>query len=116
MACGRALLNRHDAISIGKALSILVYNVATQHHGYDVTKAHKEILIDFDDAEANAFVESFGQPISNLLRGCSVHFVRSALRVAKVVNHSTTSFGYHIFMAIAKRIPEESSTDSSNLF
>ena len=60
MACGRALLNRQDAISIGKALSILVYNVATQHHGYDVTKAHKEILIDFDDAEANAFVESFG--------------------------------------------------------
>jgi len=111
MACGRALLNRQDAISIGKALSVLVYNVTTQHHGYDVTKAHKEILIDFDDAEANAFVESFGQPISNLLRGCSVHFIRSTLRVGKVVNHSTTSFGYHIFMTIAKRIPDESSID-----
>ena len=86
-------------------------NVTTQHQGYDVTKAHKEILIDFADAEANAFVESFGQPISNLLRGCSVHFIRSALRVAKVVNHSTTSFGYHIFMAIAKRIPDECSTE-----
>ena len=50
MICGGALLNRQGVISTGKVLSVLVYNIITQHHGYDVTKAQKEILIDSDDA------------------------------------------------------------------
>ena len=35
--------------------------------------------------------------------------MRSAMRVAKVVNSSSVSTGYSIFMAIAKRIPDEPS-------
>ena len=83
-------------------LSKLVKNVKSQHKNYDIKKAHKEILIDFDDAEANAFTENFGD-VSNILRGCSVHFLRSAMQVAKLVNLSTSSLGYHIFMHIAKQ-------------
>ena len=75
MICGGALLNRQGVISTGKVLSVLVYNIITQYHGYDVTKAHKEILIDSDDAKANAFVKSFGQPISNLLHGCTLYLI-----------------------------------------
>ena len=67
---------------------------------YDMTKAHKEILLDLDDAEANAFIESFGQSISNLLRSCSVHFFHSTLRVTKTINHSTTSFGYMVIRSL----------------
>jgi len=48
---------------------------------------HKEILLDFDDAESRAFIDTFGEPVSNLLCGCSaVYFICSAIRVAKLVN------------------------------
>ena len=43
--------------------------------------AHKEILLDFDEAETNGFKSSFGNDVSNVLRGCSVHFLRLAMRV-----------------------------------
>ena len=71
-----------------------------------------EILLDFDEAEVNGFHETFGIEIANLFRGCSVHFIRSALRVAKLVNVSQTSLGYQIFMAVAKLIPDNSSKET----
>ena len=108
IACGRGLLNRQDAESIGTVLSKLVENVKLYHSEY-IKTAHKEILVDFDDAESNALVTSFGQELSNVLRGCAVHFLRSAMRVSKLVNPSTTSPSYHIFMSIARRIPDEPS-------
>jgi len=95
-------LNQQDASSIGIVLSKLAKNVKNQYNDYDIKTTHKEILMDFDDAEANAFIESFGRDMSNIQRGCSVHFIRSAMRVA-----STSFPGYNIFMSIAKRIPEE---------
>ena len=78
---------------------------------YDIHTNHREVLLDFDDAEANAFIDSFGKNITNIIRGCSVHFMRSAMRVAKVVNPSVHSDGYKVFMVIAKRIPDEPSAD-----
>lgn len=65
-------------------------------------------MLDSDDAEANGFMQAFGKNITNIIRGCSVHFLRSALRVAKLVNMPNSS-GYHIFVSIAKRIPDERS-------
>ena len=41
--------------------------------------------------------------------GFSVHFTHSAMHVARLVSSSTASVGYHVFMAIAKRIPDEPS-------
>ena len=109
MACGRALLNHQDGYSIGTALSILTRNVKNHALTYDITNAHKEILLDFDEGESNAFQESFGSKVVSLIRGCAVHFMRSAMRVAKVVNSSSVSTGYSVFMAISKRIPDEPS-------
>ena len=94
-------------LRIGTVLSKLVDNVKFFHDEYNIKTAHKEILVDFDDAESNAFVASFGQELSNVLRGCAVHFMRSAMHVAKLVNPSITSTGYHIFMSIAKRVLDE---------
>jgi len=111
MACGRALLNHQDGCSIGKALSVFTQNVKNQEPTYDIRNVHKEILLDFDNAEANAFQESFGETIMSLIRGCSVHFMQSAMRVAKIVNPSSLSIGYQVFMSIAKRIPDEPSQD-----
>ena len=111
MACGRALLNKQDGISIGKALNVLVQNVKEQND-YNILTAHKEILLDFDDAEANAFISTFGMEISNLLRGCEVHFLRSAMRMARKVNINFASVGYTVFMSIAKRILTETSMEN----
>ena len=59
------------------------------------------MLLDFTESEANAFEESFDSNVSNLLCGCSVHFIRSAMRIAKIVNPST-SLGYQIFYVCCK--------------
>jgi len=72
---------------------------------------HKEILLNFDDTESRAFIDKFGEPISNLLQGCSVHFIRSAMHVAKLVNSSNFSSGYQIFMSVVKCTPDEPSKD-----
>ena len=37
------------------------------HDKYNIKTAHKEVLVDYDDAESNAFVASFGQELSNVL-------------------------------------------------
>ena len=116
MACGRALLNRQDGYSIGKALNVLVENVKKQRNDYDIVAAHKEILLDFDDAEANAFIDTFGMEVSNLLRGCEVHFLRSAMRVARKVTMHSGSVGYTVFMSIAKRISTEASKENVEKF
>ena len=85
IACGRALMNHQDGYSIGKALSVLSNHVKKFYPSYDIITAHKEILLDFDKAEANGFQSSFGNNVSNLSRGCSVHFLRSGMRVGKLV-------------------------------
>jgi len=94
MACGRALMNHQDGESIGKALSVFSSNIKQFFTRYKLTSAHKEILLDFAESEANAFEESFDSGVRNLLRGCSVHFIRSAMRIVKIVNSSISSLGY----------------------
>ena len=111
IACGRALMNRQDGYSIGKALATLVANVKEYVNTYSIITAHKEILLDFNDAEASGFRDAFGAEITNLFGGCYVHFIRSSMRVAKQVNPSQSSIGYQIFLSIAKLIPHNSSKD-----
>ena len=53
--------------------------------------------------------------INNILRGCSVQFIRSAMRIAKIVNPSTHSLGYQMFMSVAKLIPDNPSKDKVQL-
>ena len=115
MACGRVLMNHQDGESIEKALSVLSANIKQAFSRYEMTSAHKEILLDFAEGEANAFRESVGMEINNILRGCSVHFIRSAMRIAKIVNPSTHSLGYQIFMSVVKLIPDNPSKDKVQL-
>ena len=55
MACGRVLMNKQDGSSIGRALSELSQNVKDYVPNYNIKVAHKEILLDFDEAEVNGF-------------------------------------------------------------
>ena len=75
------------------------------------TECTKKLLLDFSDAKSQTFMDTFGEPISNLLHGCSVHFIHSAMCIAKLVDSSIISPGYHIFMVIVKCIPDKPSKD-----
>ena len=68
---------------------------------------HKEKLLNFDEAEINAFQKSFSNKVLPLTRGCAVQFMRSAMHVAKVVYSSSVLIGYSVFMATVKQIPDE---------
>lgn len=109
-------VNKQDGFSIGKALNVLVENVKKQRNDYDIVVAHKEILLDFDDAEANAFINTFSMKVSNLYRGCEVHFLRFVMRVARKVNINSDSVGYTVFMSIAKCISTETSKENVEKF
>ena len=67
MACGRSLINHQDGSSIGKALKVLSCNVKQSYPRYELKTAHKEIMLDFDEAEANRFKESFSEEVTNIL-------------------------------------------------
>ena len=71
MACGRTLMNYQDGESIGKALSVFSAHIKQAFPRYDMATAHKEILLDFAEGEVNAFQESFGVEINNVIHGCS---------------------------------------------
>jgi len=74
-------MNKQDGYSIGKALSTLVSNVKEYVNTYSITTAHTEILLDFDETEASGFHDAFGEEVTNHFRDCSVHFIRSLMRV-----------------------------------
>ena len=81
MACGRSLLNRQDGRYYQHCM---VWNVKSHHKNYEIAKAHKEILLDFDDAEANAFLKILGKTFH------CMWMLRIAMCVAKLVNLSFT--------------------------
>ena len=56
---------------------------------FDNEKTLRKILLDFDDAEYNGLTRVLGKDITEkLLRGCSVHWMRSVNKVAKLVCQS----------------------------
>jgi len=58
----RALINCRNGVSVGNALSKLESNIRSLHKD-----RHKELLFDFDDAEANGFMQAFGKQITNII-------------------------------------------------
>ena len=55
-------------------MSTLDCNGKALHKEYNIAKDHKEILLDFDQAQYNAFIEASGKEINNIFQGCSLHF------------------------------------------
>ena len=65
----------------------------------------KQILVDFDDTEYNGLVQVLGKDLAEkLIRGCSVHWMRSVNRVAKIV--CTSSEEESVFKHLGKVIQE----------
>ena len=70
----------------------------------------KQILLDFDHAEYNGLVKVLGKDFAEkVIRGCSVHWMRSVNRVAKIV--CTSSEEESVFKYLGKIIQESQEKD-----
>ena len=70
----------------------------------------KQILVDFDDAEYNGLVQVLGKDLAEkVIRGCSVHWMRSVNSVAKIV--CTSSEEENVFKSLGKVIQESEKKD-----
>ena len=71
----------------------------------------KQILVDFDDAEYNGLVNVLEKDFAEkVIRGCSVHWMRSVNRVSKMV--CTSSDEESLFKDIGKVVQELPGKDS----
>jgi hypothetical protein len=80
------LCDKQDGESYATSFYEIFKYVIKNHPNFKNGKALKQIMVDFDDAEYNGFVEVLGKDIAEaVIRGCSVHWIRSVDRVADLV-------------------------------
>jgi len=87
MACGRVLINRQDGISIGNALSELECNVRSQHKDYKIGEKHKSCLT-LMMLRPMVLCKHLERKSPTLYVDAQFYFLRSALRVAKLVKYA----------------------------
>jgi hypothetical protein len=82
----RVLCSRQDGETYAQCI-VNIFNKATKDHSCFSNGSNlRSILVDFDDAQYKGFQEHLGTDLARkLLRGCSVHWMRSVNRVAKLV-------------------------------
>ena len=79
--------------------------VTGEYPNFKKGRAVKQILVDFDDAKYNGLVEVLGTDFAQkVIRGCSVHWMRSVNRIAKMVCASREKEA--VFKYIGKIIQE----------
>ena len=79
--------------------------VTGEYPNFKKGRAVKQILVDFDDAKYNGLVEVLGTDFAQkVIRGCSVHWMRSVNRIAKMVCASRDEEA--VFKYIGKIIQE----------
>ena len=72
---------------------------------FDNGKTIKKNVVDFDDAEYNGFTQVLGKYITEkLLRGCSVHWMRSVKKVTELVCQSRDE--ETIFKTLARNVED----------
>lgn len=109
-AVGRVLCDKQDGESYGVSVHEVFKQVTKMNSNFAHGKSLKQIVVDFDDAEYNGFSQVLGKDLAEkLLRGCSVHWMRSANKVAKVVCQSRDEEA--IFKILARKVEDVSSKD-----
>ena len=89
-----------------------VFNKVTECYPYfRKGKSLKQILVDFDDAEYNGLVKVLEKDFAEkVIRGCSVHWMRSVNRVAKIVCRSSDEES--VFKHLGKIVQELQEKDT----
>ena len=102
-AVGRVLCDRQDGVSYSASFDEVFGKVTHLYPAFRKGKSLKQILVDFDDAEYNGFVDVLGKDVAEkVVRGCSVHWMRSVNRVAKMV--CSTKDEEVIFKSLGKTV------------
>jgi hypothetical protein len=115
-AVGRVLMDRVDGAAYATAIKEIFESVGILYPRFDNGKKLKQIMVDFDDAEYNGLKQVIGEKLAEkIIRGCSVHWLRSLNRVCSLVTTSTEE--EIVFKAIGKKIEEvEGKEDVLQLF
>jgi hypothetical protein len=101
-AVARVLCNKQDGESYATSIKTVFDFVSKKYTKFENGKNLKEILVDFDDAQANGFRKAMGEEVANkVLRGCKVHWLRSVQRVSKMVTKNQEEAA--LFERIAKK-------------
>ena len=104
-AVSRVLCDKQDGESYGLSFHEVFKQATKINPNFDNGKTLRQIVVDFDDAEYNGFTQVLGKDITEkLLRGCSVHWMRSVNKVAKLVCQSRDE--ETIFKTLARRVED----------
>ena len=104
-AVSRVLCDKQDGESYGLSFHEVFKQVTKINPNFDNGKSLRQIVVDFDDAEYNGFTRVLGKCITEkLLRGCSVHWMRSVNKVAKIVCQSRDE--ETIFKTLARKVED----------
>ena len=109
-AVARVLCDKQDGASYATSFQEVFNKVTNCYPNFRKGRSLKQILVDFDDAEYNGLVQVLGKDlVEKLIRGCSVHWMRSVNRVAKIV--CTSSEEESVFKHLGKVIQESEEKD-----
>lgn len=104
-AVSRVLCDRQDGESYGVSFHEVFEQATKMNSNFNHGKSLRQIVVDFDDAEYNGFTRVLGKDITEkLIRGCSVHWMRSVNKVAKLVCHSQDE--EMIFKTLARNVED----------
>ena len=110
-AVARVLCDKQDGESHATSYREVFDKVTREYPNFKKGHTLKQILVDFDDAEYNGLVEVLGMDFAQkVIRGCSVHWMRSVNRVAKMVCASRDEES--VFKYIGKIIQETQDKDT----
>ena len=110
-AVARVLCDKQDGESYATSFQEVFNKVTKYYPNFRKGQSLKQILVDFDDAEYNGLVKVLGKDFAEkVIRGCSVHWMRSVNRVAKIV--CTSSEEESVLKYLGKIIQESQEKDA----
>lgn len=110
-AVARVLCSRQDGESYASSIRTIFVKVTKEHSKFRNGQHLRSILVDFDDAQYNGFRDCLVEELTKkVLRGCSVHWMRSVNRVCKLVCKGEKE--EEIFKILASKIKDEENKDN----
>lgn len=110
-AVARVLCSRQDGESYASSIRTIFGKVTKEHSKFRNGQHLRSILVDFDDAQYNGFRDCLVEELTKkVLRGCSVHWMRSVNRVCKLVCKGEKE--EEIFKILASKIKDEENKDN----
>lgn len=109
-AVARVLCDKQNGESYATSFQEVFDQVTRCYPNFKKGHSLTQILVDFDDAEYNGLVKVVGKDFAEkVIRGCSVHWMKSVNRVAKIV--CTSDDEESVFKYLGKIVQEVAERD-----